>query len=244
MKEVRKSTKDCTEFNTQNADAIAAGFMEAITPAADILQSEAKYAAIKQQEEEEAAFAKAIFRKLGSTDNNTVKGVYVSIEKTYSGGSSWSRGRHSGWKLVMRASMYARGDNKKWIVVGKGTDLHLTAKQEVLALAKIADLAEDVADANKQRNAEAEATARYKELVSTPEGKAFVGMVTQCSWVSEYGMDKFTVREDGSIRYGYETFTKEQWTKICALRKVHALEMKNLKDKYAQDNKPAEAAAK
>lgn len=221
-----KSTKECNEFNTANADAIAAGMVEAIEPNEEVLACEAKERQGEEAERKEKEAIAAIVKELDMAERSDVR---LDFEKTHSGGGTWSRGYHTGWRLYVGGRY---GSDKKWIAIGEGTVLKLTARQKEKALAKIAEVAGIKKAQQDRRTAEEAALARYKELYNT--NKELIKGITGQSHVSEYGEQGFHVWAVGRITYKYETYTIAQWEQIVALKREQAAAMKALKDSFKQ----------
>jgi hypothetical protein len=244
-----KSTKECNAYNTTNADAIACGLMEAIEPNEQVMQAEEHARKLKQAEFQQAQDTLALLKQLDpNTDGKTVLGVQVSIEQVRTGGSKWRCDIHSGWKICIGDRWERRGSNGySWAVVGDGTKLGLTAKQKSRVLEKIAEVLAVLNARKAVANDAQQIRDRYVAFIKNEENKKFLSRLTGSSYVSDYDTNGFQVKADGMLYYNGNTFSMEQWNKVIALREVHAIEMKNLKDKFTVEHQskafiPADSA--
>lgn len=222
-----KSSNDCREYNTANADAISMGLLEAVEPNDDILAREKAADEARMKREKREAERLAVLKAIDpSTDGNTVLGVDATIEAVHTSGSRWSSSHHTGWRLIV-GNRY--GENKKWLVVGTGTTLQITAKQIENALAKIADVREVQQARDAKYNEEKASQQRYQAFIANDANKSLLMAMTNCSFVSSYGTDHFRVGSDGRLYYNGETFTTDQWRSIVALKSEHAKALAALK---------------
>jgi hypothetical protein len=235
---VSESSKACAAHNEANKAMIDMGLEFPWKPSDHIIlqeQNEAKAnEAIALRAKQEAIVAAEV-----SSVNPT--NVPVRIKSVYSNSSSWSRGRHSGWKMII-GSGYGSDANKTWMAIGEGTRLCITAKQLEKAKAKIAQVASVNAVVEARNNAKQTAEQRTKAFIAAnPEFVNLTGFTSFCSGESYYSRwDKRThfptamlVTEDGSVKIGGETFTVAQWTEIYNLRAAQGAALKALKASFA-----------
>lgn len=240
---VNKSSKECAERNATIQAEIDCGLSEAWEPTDLQLQYE------KQQVEREAAAIKLVADKLAvlkqldpNTDGNKVMGIYAEFDTVYSGGTKWSAGSHTGWKLYFGNRWAA--NERCYVTVGKGTTMCIDAAQLERAKAKLAVLVEAAKVAAARTSAKLSAEARTQGFIlQNPEFCEKVGHSyynSGESFTHKYGHMKghttyntaFIALPDGRVQIGHETFTVEQWNTIYDLAAAQKEAMKNLKESY------------
>lgn len=222
-----KSSAECAAHNERNKVEIELGLIEAIEPSEQILAAEAK---AREQEKAGLKIAQdtlTVFRMLDPNfkeGQREIQGVEVSIEMTYTGGSSYSRGYHTGWKMFIGGRY---DDNKKWMVIGDGKELGLNTKQ----LAKAKDHLETVKSVtlaretrNKENNA---AYLRREAWLKIEENQKLAQVILNTTYVST--SDKIAVNADGTITVQYDTFTFAQWELVAVLKLEQRAAMDALK---------------
>lgn len=236
---VEKSSKECAEYNTSHQAEIDLGLIFPLEPSDRVLEREAKAAKEREEQARGERERAAVIAQI-QTVNPT--GVRLGLEAVYSGGSSYSCGYHSGWKLII-GDGYGQDANKKWMAIGEGKRLIVTEKQLGKAKEKIAEVAAVNAAEAARRNARQNVQQRTEAFIAgNQEFCKLVGHTAYNSGETYYygsGMNRrasyqtaFLVNEDGSVKIGGETFQPSQWVEIYTLRAQQAEAMKALKDSF------------
>ena len=236
MKTINKSSAVCEAINLTNAAYIEAGLEEAVCPTPEVLASEKAEAARKAAEFKLEQDKISVLRKLDpKTDGSQVLGIRASVQEIYTGSSR-------GWKLVLGDS-YGKSEEKRWVKIGDGKVLGMSAAQFEKAQARLAELVEDAkgkAMAQRRLANEQERTIQFIK-----DNAAFCSLVGHSYYNTgetlRYGagfnkrttcQTAFIVNFDGSVRIGVETFTVAQWTEIYELRNAQAVALKALKESF------------
>lgn len=229
---VNKSTKECDEYNTSNADAIGLGLMERMEPTDQILAHEKQERDRKAAQFQEAESIQAILRQLdpnADTKVGTVFGVSVYIEKIYTGGGTWSRGSHTGWRMYIGRRY---GSNRTWIKIGDGTTLGLNASQREKAMVKINDARAEF-DARKRAQDERELRKqRFEQFIVSPQNIKLLQTIGSCTSITSFDADLYHFDNNGSMTYRGETYTIGQWRQIAEMRLRHIDELTQLKSSF------------
>lgn len=236
---VNESSAACAAHNEANKSVIDMGLEFPWVPSERVLAREAQAEKENEARARRARLEAAVMETLGTVNPTRVS---LSIEAVYSGGGRFSSGYHSGWKLNIGTG-YGADANKKWMALGEGTTLNVTAKQLEKAKAKIAEVA--AVDAAEIARHSAKMNVQQRTEAFIKASPAFCTLVGQTCFNSGetfyYGsginrrasyQTAFFVTEDGSVKIGGETFTVAQWTEIYNLRAAQAAAMKSLKNSF------------
>ena len=237
---VGETSATCAAYNESNADAISLGILLPRKPSDRVLAQEAQAVKDNEARERRARLEAAALQELQAVNPT---GVALDIEAVYSGGGTYSRGYHSGWKLIIGTG-WGQDANRKWMAIGNKTELCVTAKQLGKAQEKIAEVAAVDAAEKARRNAKLNVQQRTEAFIK--DNSAFCALVGHTSYNSgetiTYGsgynrqhhyQTAFLVTEDGSVKIGGETYTVAQWTEVYNLRAAQAQAMKALKNSFA-----------
>lgn len=236
---VNDSSAECAAYNESNADAINLGILNPRKPSDRIVQREAQYAKEQEQANLRRKLEAAVIAEVQAVNPT---GVKLQVEAVYSGGSTYSSGYHSGWKLTVGQG-YGRDANKRHIKIGNGLDLCVTAKQLAKAKDAIAVVA-SVEAAEKSLRSE-KLTVENRTMQFIRDNALFCSRAGHNSYNSGetlvYGtgynrryshQTAFLVTEDGSIKIGSETLTHDQWVQVFDLRDANNAAMKALKESF------------
>lgn len=237
-----KSTVECNAYNISNKEAIDLGLIEAIEPNDQVLAQE------KLAAQREAAGFKLAQDRLTvlktidkDTDGKTCLGVEVSIDETRSGGSRWSSGHVSGYRLIIGCRW---SKEKTWVGIGDGANLGINSKQLAKAIEMIAGVKAILDNENAVKKAITSDRMNTEAFIQN--NAEFCKLVGQSyfndgiSYEVGHGMHARRMYptafiynpEGGKVRIGSESFTVAQWTEIYALRAAQAEAMKNLKASF------------
>lgn len=235
---VYKSTADCQAWNAAHAAEIECGISFPQEPDSRMLAEEAKRREYEAKQFKATQDRLEILKQLDpKTNGKTCLGVQVEIDEIRSGGGKWYSGSVSGYRLYIGSRW---GDAKgKWVAIGDGATLGISAKQLEKAKAALATVKAEIDARNAKYAASQNEAARTEQFIKdNPEFAKLSGHCYHCSgesYKSPMGTrytTAFLVTVEGLIKIGYETYTKEQWLAVFRLRDEQAAVMKALKESF------------
>jgi len=251
MKEVRQPTEKCEEFNKRNAEAIAAGLVEGITPTKEILDREAY---VRKMEEEkklkEAEMVKVLDQiYMALPDhykkryvNPTVKYVsnYNGVEFNHTPGFDY----YTPNVEIEKFRSDTTGERYNRVVVGCYGDKKMVkikntvaTKDEVTRAIQNVINAVDAADTKAAKEALNKAAAEKKKnfAAANPDFLKAMNLSSYDNWQVEDG--KITIHYQHTGLGSTHTFTVEQWLEYVEFRNQYIAQRKALVERFESTNK-------